>query len=73
MDILTHVKVKCVPGGLRSESRMVEGEVCSLQLTHKSMAHSIVKEAEAEYVKNVIGKLLDLKPSWILVEKSITH
>ena len=88
MDILAYVKVKCVSGGRREESRMVEGEVCSLQLTHKDMATAIpqprialVEESimfkdrntmvsletvtlqEAEYVKNAIAKLLDLKPS----------
>ena len=98
MDILAYVKVKCVSGGRREESRMVEGEVCSLQLTHKDMATAIpqprialVEESimfkdrntmvsletvtlqEAEYVKNVIAKLLDLKPSLVLVEKSVAN
>jgi len=98
MDILAYVKVKCVAGGDISECRLVEGEVCSLQLTHKNMSSNIVKPRialvsesimfkdrntmvsletvslqEAEYVKNVIGKLLDLKPSLILVEKSVAH
>ena len=98
MDILAHVKVKCVAGGQRSDSRLVEGEVCSLQLTHKTMKQVLVRPRiallaesimfkdrqtmvsletvalqEAEYVKNVTGKLLDLKPDLILVEKSVAH
>ena len=28
---------------------------------------------EAEYVKNVVGKLLELKPNVVLVEKSVAH
>lgn len=98
MDILTYLKVKCVAGGQMSQCRLVEGEVCSLQLTHKDMENVILKPRialvaesimfkdrnamvsletvqlqEAEYVKNVIGKLLDLRPSLVLVEKSVTH
>ena len=97
-DILAYVKVKCVAGGDISECRMVEGEVCSLQLTHKNMSTYIIKPRialvsesimfkdrntmvsletvtlqEAEYVKNVIGKLLDLKPTLVMVEKSVAH
>ena len=77
---------------------MVEGEVCSLQLTHRSMTSEVenprialIKEnimfkdrntmvsletvtlQEAEYVKNVVGKLLELKPNVVLVEKSVAH
>ena len=98
MDILTYVKVKCVAGGEMSQCRLVEGEVCSLQLTHKDMENIItnprialvyesimfkdrnamvsletVQLQEAEYIKNVIGKLLDLRPNLVLVEKSVTH
>ena len=98
MDLLTYVKVKCVAGGEMAQSRLVEGEVCSLQLTHKDMENIItqprialvaesimfkdrnamvsletVQLQEAEYIKNVIGKLLDLRPNLVLVEKSVTH
>ena len=98
MDLLTYVKVKSVAGGDMAQCRLVEGEVCSLQLTHKDMENVIsnprialvaesimfkdrnamvsletVQLQEAEYVKNVIGKLLELRPNLVLVEKSVTH
>ena len=41
MDVRAYVKVKVVEGGRREESRLVAGEVCSLQLAHKGMASSI--------------------------------
>ena len=96
LDILTYVKVKCVTGGARTESRLVEGDVCSLQFTHRNMATTIyrprialIQESimfkdrntivsldtvalqEAEYIRNVVGKLLDLRPNIVLVEKSV--
>ena len=98
MDIRAYVKVKCVAWGQREDSRLVEGEVCSLKLAHKGMAANIHKPRialvaesimfkdrntmvslesiqlqEAEYVKNVIGKLLDSRPNIVLVEKTVTN
>ena len=96
LDILTYVKVKCVTGAARTDCRLVEGDVCSLQFTHRNMATQIyrprialiqesimfkdrntivsldtVSMQEAEYIRNVVGKLLDLKPNIVLVEKSV--
>ena len=96
LDILTYVKVKCVTGGVRADCRLVEGDVCSLQFTHRNMAVKIyrprialiqesimfkdrntivsldtVSLQEAEYIRNVVGKLLDLRPNIVLVEKSV--
>jgi len=98
MDIRNYVKVKCVAWGNQEDSRLVEGEVCSLKLTHKGMAENIHKPRialvaesimfkdrqtlvsmesiqlqEAEYVKNLIGKLLDSRPNVVLVEKTVTN
>ena len=54
MNLLTYVKVKSVAGGDISECRMVEGEVCSLQLTHRSMTSEVENPRIALIKENII-------------------
>ena len=41
MDINQYVKVKKIPGGQKKNSSLVFGAVCSKNVTHKKMSHSI--------------------------------
>ena len=54
MDVRAYVKVKCVAGGLMDESRLVAGEVCSLQLAHKRMAPAIFKPRIALVANSIV-------------------
>ena len=56
VDILSCVKVKCVAGGERGDCRLVEGEVCSLQLTHKDMASSLTRPRIALVAESIMFK-----------------
>lgn len=42
MDINHYVKVKKIPGGRKRDSTLVYGVVCSKNITHKKMTHSIM-------------------------------
>ena len=54
MDVRAYVKVKCVPGGSMEESRLVAGEVCSLQLAHKRMAQAIFQPRIALVANSIV-------------------
>jgi 1-phosphatidylinositol-3-phosphate 5-kinase len=43
MDIRHYVKIKKIPGGLRSDCRIVNGVVCTKNVVHKKMASSITQ------------------------------
>ena len=43
MDIRHYVKIKKIPGGSRSECRIVSGVVCTKNVVHKKMASSITQ------------------------------
>ena len=54
MDVRAYVKVKCVAGGAMEESRLVSGEVCSLQLAHKRMAPAIFQPRIALVANSIV-------------------
>lgn len=43
MDIRHYVKIKKIPGGLRSDCRIVKGVVCTKNVSHKKM-ESYIKQ-----------------------------
>lgn len=43
MDIRHYVKIKKIPGGSRSECRIVSGVVCTKNVVHKKMATAITQ------------------------------
>ncbi|XP_076042433.1 1-phosphatidylinositol 3-phosphate 5-kinase fab1 isoform X3 [Oratosquilla oratoria] len=98
MDIRQYIQVKKVPGGSRTESEIVNGAVCTKNVTDKQMAVPLTNPQilciastidyqrgndtkllsfdnlllqEADYLKNVVAKIVSYNPSIILVEKSI--
>jgi len=54
MDIRCYVKVKCVAGGDKNNSRLIPGEVCSLKLTHRGMATSLLKPRIALVANSIV-------------------
>ena len=99
MDLNHYVKVKKIPGSRRKDGTLYYGVVCTKNVTHKKMNHSIrnptvlllkcafefqrrenqfssfdtLQLQEEKYLKNLVARVKNFKPSIILVQKSVSR
>ena len=99
MDPNHYVKVKKIPGGQKKDGTLYCGVVCTKNVTHKKMSHSIrnptvlllkcafefqrrenqfssfdtLQLQEEKYLKNLVARVKNFKPSIILVQKSVSR
>ncbi|CAB3993712.1 1-phosphatidylinositol 3-phosphate 5-kinase-like isoform X3, partial [Paramuricea clavata] len=103
MDMRHYVKIKKIPGGSRSDCRIVNGVVCTKNVVNKKMAPIITQPLilmlacpvdfqlnkslienkmasldslvlqEEEFLKNMVGRIVALKPRMVLVEKTVSR
>ncbi|XP_042323731.1 1-phosphatidylinositol 3-phosphate 5-kinase isoform X5 [Sceloporus undulatus] len=64
MDIRQFVHIKKIPGGKKFDSVVVNGFVCTKNIAHKK---------EREFLKNYVQRIVDVRPTLVLVEKTVSR
>ncbi|XP_045431513.1 1-phosphatidylinositol 3-phosphate 5-kinase isoform X6 [Pipistrellus kuhlii] len=64
MDIRQFVHIKKISGGKKFDSVVVNGFVCTKNIAHKK---------EREFLKNYVQRIVDVRPTLVLVEKTVSR